>query len=118
MEHVTESNFKNRSGVIVSIIEYAIYLGLVQFLDEVPEILINKVKSSDVLKPLERELELKTSLKAKKGLISEIDESELSKVVSKIREAYNQKAQNSIWGRAKQVLESIFDGFRKDKKND
>lgn len=118
LEHVTESNFKNRSGVIVSIIKYAIYLGLVQFLDEVPEILINKVKSSDVLKPLERELELKTSLKAKKGLISEIDESELSKVVSKIREAYNQKAQNSIWGRAKQVLESIFDGFRKDKKND
>ena len=118
LDWVINSKSKNRSDVMVSIVEYAIYLGLSQFLEDVPDMLINKVKPNDILKPLEKDIELKTRLKAQNGLLSEIDAIELQQQVARIREAYEQKSQNSALGRAKQVFGSFVSGFKKGKNDD
>lgn len=118
LDCVIDSGSKNRSDVMVAIIEYAIYLRLSQFLEDAPEMLVYKVKASDILKPLEKELELKTRLKEQKELLSEIDTVELQHQVAKIREAYDRKAQNSTLGRAKQAFGNLMSGFRKGKKDD
>ena len=73
LDCIINSKSKNRSDVMVSIIEYAIYLRLSQFLEDVPDMLINNVKPNDILKPLEKDIELKMQLKTQDGLISEID---------------------------------------------
>ena len=118
LEHVIDSNSRNRSEVMVSIIEYAIYLGLSQFLDNSPDLLVEKVKPNDILKPLEKDIELKTRLKAQNDLLSQIDAIELQQQVARIREAYEQKSQNSALGRAKKAFGSFMSGFKKGKKDD
>lgn len=118
LEHVIDSNSRNRSEVMVSIIEYAIYLGLSQFLDNSPDLLVEKVKPNDILKPLEKDIELKTRLKAQNDLLSQIDAIELQQEVARIREAYEQKSQNSALERAKKAFGSFMSGFKKGKKDD
>ena len=122
LECVINSNSKNRSVIMVDIIEYAIYLKLFPFLDDVPEMLIYKVKQNEILKPLENDLETKPHLQDKSSLLAVIDTSELQQQINRIKEAYKEKAQNSPLGKAKkaakQVLGNFVNGLRNGKKED
>lgn len=118
MENVIESTSKNRSDVIALIIEYAIYLNLSQFLEDVPEMLVENVRQSDVIRPLEKAVELKNKDKTQNELLSEIDIAELQKHTARIKEAYDVKFQNSALGRAKQAFGNFVNGFKKGKKGD
>lgn len=118
LEYVINSSSKNRSEVMVSVIEYAVFLKLSRFLEDSPEMLVYKVKQGDIVKPLEKDLEAKIHLKVKDGLLAEIETTDLQKQLGKIKEAYEQKSQNSPLGKAKQAFGNFMSGFKKGKKDD
>ena len=122
LECVINSNSKNRFNIMVDMIEYAIYLKLSQFLEDVPEMLVHKVRQNEILKPLEKDLENKAHLQDKNSLLAVIDTSEFQQQINNIREAYEEKAQNSPLGKAKkaarQAFGNLMNGLRNSKKDE
>ena len=116
LDNVIESDSRNRSDVMVQIVELAIFMKLDLFLTDLPEKLVNSVKQSEILKPLEKDLEGKRHFKNRTDVLSKIDTLALNEQVQRIRAAYEERVMESPLGKAKQVLGSFMSSFKKDKK--
>lgn len=118
LDNVLNSKSRNRFDVAAKVIEYGVFYRLSSFLGDLPEILTNKVKQNDILRPLEKDIELKIRLKAQKGVLAQIDTIELQEVVHSIASAYEEKKQNSTLGKAKRAFGNFMSSFKKDKKDE
>lgn len=118
LNNVLNSKSRNHFDVATEVIEYGIFYRLSSFLGDLPEILTNKVKQNDILRPLEKDVELKTRLKAQKGVLAQIDTIVLQEVVHSIEAAYEEKKQNSTFGKAKRAFGNLMNSFKKDKKDE
>jgi hypothetical protein len=118
LDNVLKSKSRNRYDIAAQVIEYGIFYRLTTFLSDLPEMLVNNIRQNDILKPLEKDIELKTKLKAQKGVLAQIDAIELQEVVRSIEGAYEEKAQNSTLGKAKRAFGTFMSSFKKGKKDE
>lgn len=110
LDSVIEKKNKNRANVLVKIVEYAMYVELDGFLEKLPDKLVRNVKSTDIIKPLEKDLDLKRGGgRIKDEILAGTDISLFVRCFSEIRKAYEEKGNsNSPMSNVKQGIANLF----------
>lgn len=114
LDNVLNGKSRNRYDVATQVIELAIFHHMDEFLNDLPDMLLNTVRQSDILKPLEKDIDSKARLKVKSGILAQIEVEEIREVVDNIRDAYEERNHNSTMGKVKRVINNIFDNFKKE----